>query len=385
MSIKELLKQSIENLTNSFPYKNLILCESVPDYSDNTKKVFDELIRRGVNQKYTFMWVCKNPESVAPLKAQLSDIPNVKVIYRHTRPFKYYYRKVARYFLMCNLVLDSARPEQVYINLAHGAAFKNCAGKYFMGNTCQKAIVMSLGDYIAKYDAINISVSEEEMVPLGYPRNDDLLTTRCDTHRLFDVAFDKIIYWLPTFRQHKFGIEYSSISVPFIHDEQEAKRLNAALQEQKVLLVLKPHPQQDVSKISNLYLSNIVLIDNDFLDSHGVSNYELLGACDALLTDYSSVYYDYLLCDKPIGLGWEDFEEYNTNEGFTVDPDFIMKGGEKLYTTDDLICFTQRIASGEDILQKERRELASLIHNHLDAEATRRVTDYVESLLTQSA
>ena len=64
-------------------------------------------------------------------------------------------------------------------------------------------------------------------------------------------------------------------------------------------------------------LSNLVFINDAFLSDNGIINYELLGVADALLTDYSSVYYDYLLLDRPIGLCWDDYEEYKAN-GFKV-------------------------------------------------------------------
>ena len=45
------------------------------------------------------------------------------------------------------------------------------------------------------------------------------------------------------------------------------------------------------------------MINDSFFIDNDITSYELLAACDSMITDYSSVYFDYTLCDKPIGLG----------------------------------------------------------------------------------
>lgn len=96
-----------------------------------------------------------------------------------------------------------------------------------------------------------------------------------------------------------------------------------------------------------------------------------------MISDYSSVYYDYLLCDKPIGLCFDDFDEYNKNEGFTVDPNFILAGGEKIYNAQDMCDFIERIANGEDKLKDKRNEIKNLCHLYKDDKSAKRVADYI--------
>ena len=52
------------------PVKNIILFESHPDFSDNTKAVFDEMVRRGLNKKYIFVWWVQDKKKVAPVNAE---------------------------------------------------------------------------------------------------------------------------------------------------------------------------------------------------------------------------------------------------------------------------------------------------------------------------
>ena len=213
------------------------------------------------------------------------------------------------------------------------------------------------------------------MLPLGYARNDRLLRGDKRIREPFMLDGDtKLIYWMPTFRQ-KTGEDhhYSRISVPFIHEEQVAAKINEAARAHNTVLLVKPHPAQDVDYIKNFHFTNIRFIDNAFLAGHGMDNYALLGVCDALLTDYSSVFYDYLLCDKPIGLCWEDFEEYSRNEGFTVAPDKAMAGGERLYTADDLCAFIADVADGKDRQRESRTANKLWVHRYTDGRSAERI------------
>lgn len=361
------------------PLGNIILLESLPDYSDNTKAVFDELIKREINKKYKIVWIAFGDK---PLPENMR-FKNVSWIKRSDIPRYFYYTHRAKCIMCGNIYITKISNKQYFLFLAHGAAFKNSRNKYGVPKNCVNDDVLSLSEYLAHYDSINLSCNEESILPYGYPRNDILLKSNVDINAVFsDIEFNKLIYWLPTYRQDKWGISNSSISIPIIHEKELALKVNECAKKNNVLIVVKPHPAQVIS-LSNMNLTNIVFINNDFLTEKGVNNYELLGASDAMLSDYSSVYYDYLLTDKPIGLCWEDFEEYNRNEGFTVDPEYAMSGGEKIYTAEDLCLFIERIANGEDALKSEREKIKSVIHKFPDGKSTERVVDHVMTKLKE--
>ena len=56
VNIKE-MKMLIKKIFTIFPIRNIILMESNPDYTDNTKMVFDKLIENSVNDKYKIIWL----------------------------------------------------------------------------------------------------------------------------------------------------------------------------------------------------------------------------------------------------------------------------------------------------------------------------------------
>ena len=218
----------------------------------------------------------------------------------------------------------------------------------------------------------------KKMFSLGFPRNDVLTSERKDLHRVFKQIFRKVIVWYPTFRQHNNGMETgSAYSVPIIWNENNAIKINECARKNDVLIVLKPHFAQDVSKIQSLNLSNLCFINDEFFVEHNFTSYEFLRDCDALITDYSSVYFDYTLCDKPIGLVWEDYKEYEKQPGFALDMDYYMKGGTKIYNVDDFIEFIIDVADDIDRCAAERREIRDISNISTDGLNSKRVTDFI--------
>ena len=377
-----MIKSMIRVIFKWVPKRNIIIFESAPDYADNTRAVFDEMIRRGMNQKYRLYWKLRYKE------AEKLPVFGMKNVYTLTGRGlgiirSKWTRLFAKMFISCNDFQPRFSDDQYSIFLCHGGALKDCNNDYNAPERINKILCFS--EYLAPYDAKNLGAPVEKMLPLGYPRNDMLFGAKLDLHRLFpDADFQKCIYWMPTYRQHRNGSErgrHSDISMPILYTTEIAQRINDFAAETGVLLIVKPHPAQDVSKINALRLSNLRFIDNDFLDRQGMINYQLLASVDALITDYSSVYYDYLLTDKPIGLCWDDFDSYSEKEGFILDPHEIMAGGEKIYTPEELCGFIRRVADGTDILREERTKLKKQIHLYDDGQSTKRVVDYLEEIL----
>lgn len=380
MELKSLIWNIADKITNLFGIKNIIAFESVPYYSDNTKAVFDELIRRGWNETYEFVWLCETVEDTAACNKIFAETKNVKAIYALSYQFKFYYKKRAKAFIVCNHLPHKAKKTQYYCDLAHGCALKDVSGKYAVPEVCMDADVMTISTFMAPYDAKNLSISSDNMVALGYARNDELFE-HIDIHTAFPrVEFNKLIYWMPTYRQNRWGDPaHSNISMPIIYNAEIAAQINDCAKENGVLVVVKVHQAQDISKITEYNFSNLLFIKGDYFKDKDFTNYQLLGSSDALVSDYSSVYYDYLLCDKPIALCFDDFEEYKKREGFTVDPDMILAGGKKLYTADDFCAFIKSVAQGKDELCEKRREICDLVHDHIDNKSTQRIVDYLET------
>ena len=374
--IKKMIKKIGKVALQMMPLRNYIIFESAPVYADNTRAVYDEMVRRGIHKHYKLFWTIK------PEEERLEKIDHAQYLTYPERTILEklkvrYYLYSAKALISCNQVLATGKKDQYAICLMHGAPLKNVRSHYTIPKEVDE--ILSFSSYLSPYEEMNTGADQKKMRVLGFPRNDILFDSQLDVHKLFDNrVFSKLIYWMPTYRQHKNGnLDVSSIAMPILCNEVIAEKVNEAARSANILLIAKPHFAQDVSRIKTMNLSNLLFIDDKFLADHKVLNYELLGKADALLTDYSSVYYDYLLLHRPIGLCWDDYEEYKAREGFIVDMETVMAGGEKIYSADDLCGFISRLGVGIDIAQKAREKVCSVIHDHRDNQATMRTVDLI--------
>ena len=113
--------------------------------------------------------------------------------------------------------------------------------------------------------------------------------------------------------------------------------LELLLKEKRYLLIIKPHPMDIIDKYDFPSSQNIKFIHNDELLKHNVQLYELLSNSDSLITDYSSVFIDYLSTQKPIAFTVGDIEDYSANRGFIFNPPLDYLPGEIIRNVDQFI------------------------------------------------
>lgn len=354
--------------------KPCIVFESIPVFSDNTKCVCNELERRGYRKKYNFIW-----------RTGFETIGDN----RQKNEWKIYSPKSIKQFFISasfvkkrkctiygNAIYGFKDNEETVFFLNHGGPFKATKGYYSMPEYVD--YVLSLSEYLAPIAAEQGDVPVEKMFSLGFPRNDCLTKPAKNIKHALKTECKKIIVWYPTYRQNKnSNMHLNEKSLPIVSDESIVKKINDYAKQRNILIVIKPHFVQDLSYFKFSELSNIRRIDDSFFSENNLTSYEFVGACDALLTDYSSIYYDYTLCDKPIGVIWTDINEYKASPGFAVDLDVVLKGAEKLYNIDDFKRFLDEIAFGEDSLAEERRDVRDNIVQFVDGKSTQRVTDFI--------
>ena len=269
------------------------------------------------------------------------------------------------------------RKKQFSMYLSHGTTFKSVRSYYNIPDRINYCLVS--GDGVRELMSYELNYDINRTVALGFPRNDILGHSKIDVKKLFEDKFEKIVVWYPTFRQHKNGLTTATENkgVPIIHDEERAAELNSYAKEKNMLIVIKPHFAQDVSYIKNLKLSNILLINDEFFIEKNISSYEFINGSDALITDYSSVYFDYTLCDKPVAAIWEDIEEYKKKPGLIENYEEFMSGAEKIYDLKEFISFLSRVSRGEDKLCEQRRAIRDLVNKSTDGKNACRVVDFI--------
>ena len=370
-----MLKTFIKKAIQYLPGKKIIYFESVPDLSDSTKAVFDEMLARGLDKKYNFIWLVSDCNNNFPAFRSTKYVDR-KTLQNRTK-LNLWLQQRTKCLISCNDFLQKVRDDQTSFYITHGTAIKRTAKGYVVPEGID--YVLTGSDRASEINAADMEGDINVFRGLGYPRNDELQTANRDLHECLEGDFEKVIVWYPTFRQHKNGknITGASNALPILHDAQQAVKLNEIAKKYKTLIVMKPHFAQDLSYISGHDLENIRFIKDDFFPENKLSSYEFVGSCDALITDYSSIYYDFLLCDKHVAVVWEDIDEYRANPGFSVDVDYYLKGAEKIYNMEDFEAFIRHVATGEDPLKAERAEINALVNYASDGKNTERVVNFI--------
>lgn len=295
--------------------------------------------------------------------------------------------RVAFHMMTCSVLIDSSlhsvkmKPtkKQLFLQLWHGSPLKYLSpsksisqGDYY-SKICYAAEIFK--DSLQKNE---FNATPSKMLLAGGCHNDYLF----HSSKKVDPEFGgKKIMWLPTYR-HWGKVSHSRIDIPILNKENIAD-LNQFLREHNTKIYVKPHPLQSVSfeKIISKELQNVVLLSNSDLFRRNMTLYEFLADTDALLTDYSSVFFDYLLIDRPIGFTIDDYEDYLKYNGFTFDNPKELMPGMHLYNMDDLKKFVEDLNAGEDDYAKKREQVNTLANYYKDGNNCQRAYELIKTYI----
>ncbi|MFC1559169.1 CDP-glycerol glycerophosphotransferase family protein [Gemmatimonadota bacterium] len=161
-------------------------------------------------------------------------------------------------------------------------------------------IVFACSEFDRDIYASAFKVSYDNIYVTGYARNDILIETSSKT-QYSDNNEMKIIY-MPTLRGRQ-GSDYH-----LLHDAGfDYDMYDAMLNKYKMSFHIRLHPVQNITDYDKECIDRCRSIH---LVTEVDDIYEVLGQYDVLISDYSGIYFDYLLLDRPILLAPIDFNEY---------------------------------------------------------------------------
>ncbi len=204
------------------------------------------------------------------------------------------------------------KPGQIYVNTWHGTPLKtlgkSVATDYYSISNIQKNF--NLADYLLypneymKEIMIRdymLNVKENKICMLGYPRNSVFFKKQGKTNK-------KRIAYLPTWRGSNLGknsLSYLEELKKILHELDEK-----LTEEYEFFINLHPYLK---GKIDFSSYKNIKTIDSKY------ETYDFLSTCDILITDYSSVFFDFACTKRKIILFTYDKEEYLNDRGMYYD------------------------------------------------------------------
>lgn len=150
-------------------------------------------------------------------------------------------------------------------------------------------------------------------------------------------------------------------------------RLFEFANDHNVLIALKLHPFMSGRYSVNEYAGLVdIAADSDI--------YPLLKEVDVLVTDYSSLYFDYLLLDRPVVFYPYDYENYATSERHLLFDYETMTPGPKVYDVDGLMStLAETLIDNGESWREDRARVRRLVFDHVDAGASRRLWQAIES------
>lgn len=350
------------------------------DFAESNAIEFANFIAQNNTRKIYYL---ASKEFKPYIKQLLSS--QVKIINDNTIR-AYYMRLSSKYIISTHgSSLAGSSKRQTDVNIWHGLLYKN---------------IRLLRDETGLYSDITVGTSplsqkmfsEAFGVPLdsikitGYPRNDMMLRANENgsfyKNKLGDEVnkYDIIIFWMPTYRRKPTSenVAYNlELSNPFEVENFNIKKFNSILKENNALCLLKPHYYYLSSDFSFEY-SNIQLIDDKWILSKELSLYQLLPLADILISDFSSVIYDYTLLDKPIICFCTDLEEYKRTQGLYFE-DIENWLPSKLFQNEkEFFVHLSNLLDGEkDPYEDKRMKIKELAFTYHDANSSKRLMKHV--------
>lgn len=353
--------------------QNAILFESFSgsQVSDSVLAICDEVIRRRLG--FDLYWTVADlntpvPEGTTPLLIHSRDwiqqLHRVRYLVNNNN-FPFYFRK---------------RPGQVYLQTWHGTPLKRIGNHVPQANLSlpyrqlmQREsrywdFLLAQNDYAAEVLAEAFDYSGE-VLNVGYPRNDVLAGSEADMRRLsvrnrfgFE-PYHFVVLYAPTWRDNLSGARgYGRVN------HLDSKLIRKLLGE-SARLILRGHH----NTARDLADRQANVIDA----THYPDINDLLLASDLLITDYSSVMFDYVVTGKPIVFLTPDLEEYrDQTRGFYMDLEEIAPG-PVCRTNEELSSVLLRLGEVVETYSGRYREFTKRFASRDDGAAAVRVVDAI--------
>ncbi|SFJ62880.1 CDP-glycerol glycerophosphotransferase [Terrisporobacter glycolicus] len=294
-------------------------------YNGNMYYLLKELLTNSSYKDYDIYFTVKESNKNNIFKAlEKYNLDNFKTVSIYS---KEYYKVVATSKYLFNdttfLPFFIKRKGQIYTNTWHGTPLKTLgknsnADAHLLGNVQRNFILSDYLLYPNKFtmdhmlnDYMLENICNSRPILGGYPRNsvffdDDI---RSQVRKYYEINDDiQVIAYMPTYRNHSIP-QGKTIENTYIlyHLLELDKRLI-----DKQIMYVNIHPLAN-SRIDYRMFKHIKPMPKYF------ETYEFLAATDCLITDYSSVMFDYALTKNKIILFTYDKEEYLNNRGTYLD------------------------------------------------------------------
>lgn len=352
------------------------------------------------NSSYLFLYVKEHCPEIHPYYVMNDDKKREELGEKYGKEYFLDGKTMAgiRKILSCKVWFTSTAPplygvgfrkKYVILNLWHGIPLKKIGMeqknlswfirkyyKYLFADNYEGVVTTS--SHLVHIMSRSFLVEPERIKVWGQPRNDVLFSSNSEGKGLEEVfsgelpPYEKVVLYAPTFRDHE-----PTQLFPF--QDMDRERLCQWLEEKKIFLCIRLHlyDQTGYQWIQELDRtgSRIRFLNED----RTVDIMEALKEFDLLITDYSSIYMDYLLTGKPILFLPYDQEAYLKERGMNFPYDQVTPGPKPK-------TFQEFLNSMEDLLYNHdgyvrQRESVNNFLNEIQRPCCADICKYTRELL----
>ncbi|MFI5618698.1 CDP-glycerol glycerophosphotransferase family protein [Streptomyces sp. NPDC051567] len=358
----------------ALPVKDMVVYETFQGNGagDSPRAIHEELLRRG--EELEHVWLVRDGRVEVPATARAVQYDSVEAWDVLAR---------TRYYVVNTSVPGHfhRREGQTVVQTWHGTPVKQIGHDYVHDYYTSPEVLEGLAHDSAQWTLLASPSSyatpvlqralgyDGEVVESGSPRTDALV--RPDAQRIAEVRRrlglpegKKVVLYMPTWRENREGFS-GGYKLDLHIDLDHARR---ELAEDHVLLVRGHHNVGE--QVREGVRDGFVVDVSRWPDAT-----DLLLVADVLISDYSSVIFDFALTDRPILLFTYDLEHYrSTLRGFNFDLEekapgpLLADSASLIAAVRDADGVGERYASAREAFRAEFCDLD-------DGEATRRVVD----------
>lgn len=345
-------------------------------YSDNAKYLYEYVL--SAQPDIRAMWITKNPAVYEKLTSEGKSValyPSKEakdLIKRAKYHFQTEGSRDIGYFPVGGATV---------IQLGHGIPVKS--NKWWENTPKWKQVIINIeNDNHSRSKWISTSgffsenvgrfynIPDSNFIRAGFPRCDVAFhreKTSVIVRQLKEV-YQHVVIYLPTHRN--WGKDF---------DEQflieGLAKLDRAFASKNICCLYKPHPNEaKLIRGWNLSLENIIVVDGTQPEYQDL--YEYLYDCDLLISDYSSVIYDYVCTNRPMVLFNYDEENYKENDGGILPDYYLHPVGPNVRTWTDLATAVFALLEN-DTWKEQRTQAYHYFNGDSDGNSCRKITEYI--------
>lgn len=352
--LKKIFSPFLSFINKIIMKKNIILIYSNSNgLRDNNYFIYKELLQEKIEEKNK-IYIAVEKKFIENRKTK-----NIKYI-TLCKSISIFLK--AKYVFYCfgQLPINPSK-EQTVVHLTHGLPFKKdgllIEANQSIGKIDYFTFVLTSSEFNKPYIAQNFGCNTDKVILGAFPRLDEFD---------FSIKEENIILWTPTFRSSTYlGMNDSDYNALLPIFGNNIALANELLKKYNVKVIVKLHPLQDLKNYKNYIYENIEIYSNDdFIKKYG-DLYYFMNKTSALISDYSSIFLDYLILNRPIALTIDDAEAYNKNRGLLFENDARFENAVyKIKDINDFELFLKRYRADEK--RSERNLLNQLINPNFE-------------------